>query len=1121
MSRHSQVDLRTAYAREEYVPPAERNGQAHGALRPRSAGPGRVIESSPPHRPTSAHSKLFMAYGTTEEQPYIVTKADLRRRRPTEDGVSDRVRQIYADVGRVKKNKSSAPREMESLHEAIIALKQDLRDEQDRRLKVAARNRRLEEVIAMKEKKLEEALAMKSQSGTHQIQREWASKERTHHHMLGKLREKIQQQANTIAAYEDTVNTLRSNIKHTHVMELEERNSQYLIEIDLACNTIETQEKMLEAYRKQIEDRSENAAQKTIKRLRAMVLALNEDKKRLEHENRVLKECLATERKRSPKKPKPPAAKPKAIADESESSLTGNESKKRVKSESIRKEIDSKLAAKPQTARPPSAGVSYSRLVTTMAGGAIVQRKPDVDVQKIIKPMPPAKVVEKVTLPPPQPVPVEIIPTPEEAPSAPRVEPVNHEPIEVTKVSEQTNSATAQETFIEDKKVIEEQPQLNQTLEETEVSSATTVAASLVPLQTEPAAVNSSSSQPDKAEEIPIESENVAQTSNEDAIESKVLNDIVNEPVDEQIKDESSVDIERILSGAKEICEMEDEKTDDEEFDALISFDTTPRSSVHDNIPVPKDTTEVNTESTTLEHSTIQASIPQTIVADTDTISTNSRDGATDKKPQVAALKIQTSYRRHQQRKQSNAVMDTDDSSAINTQNNIFIAAEPEETSMSEAVETIQRSENEVVVDNIVTTGAEIGGNDSEDEKDILEATHYHQHQSELNQNESQSAALRIQSSYRQHLTKKSIKEKNHKAAVKIQKQYRRHSKRNLSQKIEQHENIEASVGDNFVKCDSPVSEIYSEDSSVSEPTAEVYSSQDIHCENTPGSETQEHLDNPQVKEEKEDNHDAAVKIQRQFRAFSSRSESITIENAQNILDEDDNEMQDPVIEDDNEFNAPANESIQEASMGEINTPNSNKVVMASEPVVQDGVYDELFIESTMQEDKKDDSLVDVDEVDGSKYQVVVEQSQENTQSNTLLEHEGEKYEVVDEPLAQEDTVEKTIHEPSSQEGNAMANPIVIESEKDIDPEGDNGLLVLSNDAYDAAFDVESSTPRDTPHSNDSHDVQLITAVMKNMDEDDANDSPGPLYDDEFEDGDEEEDAALDADADYLANELI
>ncbi|OQS01396.1 aquaporin-7 [Achlya hypogyna] len=361
-----QVDLRTAYAREEYVPPSQRNKEyvlqytqelrPLTSVRPRSAGP----EPSPPkaaERPISAHPRLHDK--APLEAGGVVTKADLRRKRCPDD-VSDRVRQIYSDVGRTVR-KAAPKRDLgEGLHETVIALKHELRQEQDRRLKV----------IAMKDKKLEESLALRSQHGSHQMQREMAAKERTHNHLLAKLREKLQQATSTIAAYEDTLNGLRSSTKHTHVMELEERLAQYEMELELSLGRLEAQDRLLDQYRKQIEDRSETAAHKTVKRLRTVVLSLNDDKKRLEHENRVLKECLAAERsqRRSPKKPKPP---PKvAIADAPSS--------ERWRSQSLRREIDGKLEAK-NPVRPPSAGATRAAARPgSFASAAIVQRMPDI-----------------------------------------------------------------------------------------------------------------------------------------------------------------------------------------------------------------------------------------------------------------------------------------------------------------------------------------------------------------------------------------------------------------------------------------------------------------------------------------------------------------------------------------------------------------------------------------------------------------------------------------------------------------------------------------------------------------------------------------------------------------------
>ncbi|KAG9410761.1 hypothetical protein AC1031_018785 [Aphanomyces cochlioides] len=314
MSRTSgQVDIRNAYQ-----PPSTSAASSipHDTTRPATARfdvttPARVNGSTDtrPARPSSAHTRLLTTYGATGSSPKasdaVITKQDLRRKRG-EEYLSERIRQIYGDVGRdtnrPKRNSmmfqdmSGRPYkgENESLQDTIHALKYQLQQESDKRTKLAARCRRLEQVVAMKDKKLEEALAMHAQhSSYNSYQRELANRERTYNNMLGKLREKIDQQTTTIAAYEDIVNGLKAGTKHTRVMEMEEALTQFAMELQMARTKIDTQERQLAQSQKQLEDRSETTAQKTVKRLRSIVLTLNEDKKRLDKENKVLKAYIA------------------------------------------------------------------------------------------------------------------------------------------------------------------------------------------------------------------------------------------------------------------------------------------------------------------------------------------------------------------------------------------------------------------------------------------------------------------------------------------------------------------------------------------------------------------------------------------------------------------------------------------------------------------------------------------------------------------------------------------------------------------------------------------------------------------------------------------------------------
>ncbi|ETV86531.1 hypothetical protein H257_01701 [Aphanomyces astaci] len=362
MSRSSsQVNIRQAYPQKAIIAQAQvASPTASPTLRstydptrpatarvevPPSRGSGSVgVVDSRPNRPSSAHTRLLTTYGAPQstnaspDQAAVITKQDLRRKR-AEEYLSDRVRQIYNDVGRdtrpVKKHlfhdgsfgsNSSGGRvssntykgDTESLQDTIHALKFQLHQEADKRSKMAARCRRLEQVVAMKDKKLEEALALHAQHGSYNsYQRELANRERAYNHMLGKLREKIDQQATTLAAYEDTVNDLKASTKHTRVMEMEETLAQLSMELKLTEAKVEDRDRELAQCYKQLEDRSESTAQKAVKRLRTVVLALNDDKKRLDKETKVLKAyILAKERElaaitvaaKSQPKPKQPSA---------------------------------------------------------------------------------------------------------------------------------------------------------------------------------------------------------------------------------------------------------------------------------------------------------------------------------------------------------------------------------------------------------------------------------------------------------------------------------------------------------------------------------------------------------------------------------------------------------------------------------------------------------------------------------------------------------------------------------------------------------------------------------------------------------------------------------------------
>lgn len=183
-----------------------------------------------------------------------------------------RVRAVYHDTGRaappvrqmpssVSANSTIANKlkvfqqaelhdEYYKLVDVVTELKSACQQEQERRVKAVARIRRLEEIVAMKDRKIESLLHAKTVGSDHShlvgavTQREMAQRDRQNNAMLQKLRHKIAQQSQVISSYEDAMQSLRSGIKSTNLMELEEERNQLYIEVrhhqeQLACQRIE------------------------------------------------------------------------------------------------------------------------------------------------------------------------------------------------------------------------------------------------------------------------------------------------------------------------------------------------------------------------------------------------------------------------------------------------------------------------------------------------------------------------------------------------------------------------------------------------------------------------------------------------------------------------------------------------------------------------------------------------------------------------------------------------------------------------------------------------------------------------------------------------------------------
>jgi hypothetical protein len=124
------------------------------------------------------------------------------------------------------------------LLDAESELKATCLQEQQKRVKALAHARRLEEIIAMKDKKIEALLhdkavgADRSLSTSRSVaQREMAERDRQFHALTQKLRQKIAQQSQLLSSYEEAMQSLRSGMKSTNLMELEEERSQLYEEL--------------------------------------------------------------------------------------------------------------------------------------------------------------------------------------------------------------------------------------------------------------------------------------------------------------------------------------------------------------------------------------------------------------------------------------------------------------------------------------------------------------------------------------------------------------------------------------------------------------------------------------------------------------------------------------------------------------------------------------------------------------------------------------------------------------------------------------------------------------------------------------------------------------------------
>ncbi|KAG1689276.1 hypothetical protein DVH05_002344 [Phytophthora capsici] len=168
--------------------------------------------------------------------------------------VHARIRAVYNDVApssvAMKRNATSALSKFKGLKESEMhdeyyrlldaesELKTAYLHEQQKRMKAVTHVRRLEEILAMKDKKIESLLHAKALGADRSlstdrsvVQRDKAERDRQFLALTQKLKQKIAQQSQLLSSYEEAMQSLRSGIKSTSLMELEEERSQLYEEL--------------------------------------------------------------------------------------------------------------------------------------------------------------------------------------------------------------------------------------------------------------------------------------------------------------------------------------------------------------------------------------------------------------------------------------------------------------------------------------------------------------------------------------------------------------------------------------------------------------------------------------------------------------------------------------------------------------------------------------------------------------------------------------------------------------------------------------------------------------------------------------------------------------------------
>ncbi|GMG15030.1 unnamed protein product [Phytophthora fragariaefolia] len=234
--------------------------------------------------------------------------AGVRRKRHGERLVHARIQAVYNDVGRsafpVKQESAHFNTKSKSIQDAEIhdeyyrlldaesELKSVCLQEQQKRVKAVAHVRRLEEIIAMKDKKIDALLHANAvgadrtlSTSKSVIKREMAERDRQFHVLAQRLRQKIAQQSQLLSSYEEAMQSLRSGIKSTNLMELEEERSQLYQELRRHQELLCRQRLDWEAHQQKLTAFAEAEASNKLQ-----IAKLQQENKIIAHEKRKLEQ---------------------------------------------------------------------------------------------------------------------------------------------------------------------------------------------------------------------------------------------------------------------------------------------------------------------------------------------------------------------------------------------------------------------------------------------------------------------------------------------------------------------------------------------------------------------------------------------------------------------------------------------------------------------------------------------------------------------------------------------------------------------------------------------------------------------------------------------------------------